>query len=111
MARLYWYREVINLSLMLAMLVFYLCLKHLIEPSRGIGFYCNDFSVALPYKPSTVNDVWLHVILIVVPIAVVLGTEFARGMQVQGKHAIKRKRYRVLFPMKKQLTVEENLGI
>lgn len=111
MIKLYWYRELINLGLLIAMLIFYLCLKYAIVPSLRAGFFCDDFSITLPFKNSeTVNDLWLHLILIALPVIVIVGTEIAQIVFARIKKSPLRKNYLIVLPFNKQFKVWQNIG-
>lgn len=113
MEKLFWYKIAINLSILISLLLVYLGLKFLIEPSRNAGFYCNDYSISQPYKHSTVNEIWLHVISIVFPFIFMLITETVRSVYAHIKGSINnhnRNKYQVVLPFGKELHLREQIG-
>lgn len=119
MIKLYWYREAVNLSIIITMLVFYLCLKYAIAPSLRAGFFCDDFSITLPHKDSeTVNDLWLHIILIAIPIFIIVGTELTRLLYARvlnrNRSSSNRKsadNYLLVLPFGKKFKIWDNFGM
>lgn len=115
MENIYWHKFVVNGSILIGLLIIYLSLKYVVEPSKNAGFYCNDYSITLPYKPSTVNDIWLHLISVIVPFCVLLSTETVRAFYtfvIKGsENASKRNKYRVILPFKKELHLREHIGM
>ena len=86
-----WYKLVMDLVLLASLGAVFFCLKYLITPAKT-GFYCNDYSVNLPFRSSTVNNIWLFVISFLVPCLFIIGTELGRDVYVRIKRKLRRKR-------------------
>lgn len=78
------HKLLIDIFLLLGLSGAFLGLKYLITPTKT-GFYCNDYSVNLPFRHSTVNNIWLFIISFLVPCLFVIGTELGRGVYVCAK--------------------------
>lgn len=78
-------RIAIDLAAIFFQLAWFLFLKYGITPFYS-GFYCDDYSVNMPYKPSTVNNKLLIVLSTCLPLVVIVGTEFARTAFMKHKH-------------------------
>lgn len=114
MEKLHWFRLAVNFSILTALFLAYLCLKYVVEPSKNAGFYCNDFSITLPFKEETVNEAWLHVISIVMPFFVLLATESMRAFYARHKGSLdagERNKYRIVLPCEKELHLREYIGM
>jgi hypothetical protein len=86
MDSIHWIRILIDLVVLLLLLVFFLVLKYVITPFYS-GFYCDDFSVNMPYKPSTITNKMLIVLATLVPFVFILLTEIARTVYMRCKGA------------------------
>lgn len=78
MSTVSWIRIVFDITVLIVLTILsQVIFKSVITPFHR-GFYCNDYSVNLPYNSSTVPNSVLAVLSLVVPFVVILGTEIAR---------------------------------
>lgn len=77
MKHLSWFRIIFDVLTIVALFLFSQIFLALIEPFKA-GFYCDDYSVNLPFKNSTVSNAVLSVISLVVPFVFIFGTELVR---------------------------------
>lgn len=79
------------------------------------GFYCTDHTIGLPYKSSTVPNVLLLSVSVVLPIVVFLGTEVVRTFYMKNKNLWSaplhlRNRYKIIISRKKFIEMPEQIG-
>jgi hypothetical protein len=84
MDSIHWARILVDLVVLTLIFAFFLVLKYLITPFYS-GFYCDDFSVNMPYKPSTVNNKVLILLSTLLPFLVILSTELVRTVYMRLK--------------------------
>lgn len=82
MVKISWWRLVIDISVLVVLVLFSQVALSLVEPHKS-GFYCNDFSVNLPFRESTVSNAVLGVISIVIPFVLMVGTELVRWIMIR----------------------------
>jgi phosphatidate phosphatase len=87
-------------------------LVHYAIPQRKSGFYCNDYSIALPYKDSTVSNNALILICTVFPTLIVVVTELCRKYSSNPKaQSRKQFKYKIKFLRRKNpLEIPEIVG-
>jgi phosphatidate phosphatase len=99
----------------IALLIFLLSLliytKYFLKPFNS-GFYCNDFSINLVYKSSTVTNTVLQIIAIVIPFVFISFTEVFRTIHMKLKHSSLRLRnkYTILVCKNKSFELPEQIG-
>lgn len=102
---------------MLAILgAIFLVFKYLIHPS-STGFYCNDYSVNLPFKSSTVPNYLLFIISFCIPFVFMLASEISRGLYAMIKRGLSLggdlhvNKYRFQLPgNKREIQLSETVG-
>lgn len=72
----------IDIGVLLVLVLFSQVALKFVEPHKA-GFYCNDFSVNLPFRQSTVSNAVLAVISIVIPFVFMVGTELIRWIMIR----------------------------
>jgi phosphatidate phosphatase len=65
---------IFDVLVIVALLVIFECIKLFGTPFRS-SFYCNDFSVNMPFKKSTVSNLALIFISLIMPFFIILATE------------------------------------
>lgn len=65
-------------AIIIVITLIFWALVHLVLPIRMSGFHCDDYSISLPYKDSTVTNGMLIVICTLLPLVLIGGTEFQR---------------------------------
>lgn len=106
------YKILIDLSALTILGVLFLVFKYLIHPSKT-GFYCNDYSVNLPYHSSTVPNYLLFIISYLIPCAIILSSEAWRGVYARVKKGGNEKhinQYRFELPRKREVGLNETFG-
>ena len=83
MSRLSWWRLAIDSIVLIILFVLSQFVFARIEPYQKAGFYCNDYSVNLPYTASTVTNLVLCVISILLPFVFIVGTELLRTILIK----------------------------
>lgn len=95
----------------LGVLIFLFALIKLIGKPFKSGFYCNDYSVNLPFKPSTVTNLGLILISLISPFVILILTELVRAIYFRFSKSCARRRYiykiRILT---KTINLPEELG-
>ena len=89
-------RFAIDLFVLCLLGLTYAILKYAITPFYS-GFYCDDYSVNLPYKPSTVNNQHLAAMATILPFFLISFTEIARTiyMRLKGTELSLHNRYKI----------------
>lgn len=64
------------------MLAFFFLIKYVGKPIKS-GFYCNDFSINMPFKSSTVTNLYLILISLVMPFVLIALTELVRYLHAR----------------------------
>lgn len=83
----------------------------LVKPNEQTGFYCNDFSVNLEFKKSTVTNLHLIIISSVFPIVSLLFIELLRSCSIlRNNRNSKLINYSVSFGSRKIIKVPEQIG-
>lgn len=114
MLRIPWYKIIIDLITITILGVLFLIFKYVVHPSKT-GFYCNDYSVNLPYKSSTVPNYLLFIISFVVPFLFILASEICRGVYGQVKRGLNGgkiciNQYLFMLPKKREISLNETIG-
>lgn len=84
-------------------------LVHLILPIRKSGFKCDDYSISLPYKDSTVTNWMLIIICTLFPTIVICGTELIRKYYSAIRHRNKYV-YKIKMLKNSMINIPEILG-
>ena len=78
MSSVSWIRIIFDILVLITLAILsQVIFKSVVTPFHR-GFYCDDYSVNLPYNSSTVKNSVLTVISLVLPFVIVLGTEIVR---------------------------------
>ncbi len=96
------------------LLVIFGYLKYFQAPFET-GFYCTDHTIALPFKNSTVSNVILLVISLVLPLVVFFGTEIVRTIYMKKKDLREsplnlRNKYKIIVSRRKFFEMPEQVG-
>lgn len=84
-------------------------LVHIILPIRKSGFKCDDYSISLPYRDSTVTNWMLILICTLLPLLVICGTELARKYYSAIRHRNKYV-YKIKMLKNSMINIPEILG-
>lgn len=114
MNRIPWHKLLIDLVVILAVGVLFLVLKFVIHPSKT-GFYCNDYSVNMPFKNSTVSSFLLFIISFLVPCLFIIANEVGRGLYAVVKKGVSSagstiNKYRIVLPNRREIQISESVG-
>ncbi len=74
MQKISWIRVFFDITVIIILTVISQVVFQRIPPFHN-GFFCTDYSIALPFKPSTVTSIVLGIITIFSPLLIILGTE------------------------------------
>ena len=69
------------------------CLIKIIGKPLKSGFYCNDYSINLPFKSSTVTNLGLIFISLISPLVILILTELVRAVYFRYSKKCARRRY------------------
>lgn len=103
MVKITFYRIIFDLlALLLVYLFCQVLLTVVIDPFQGTGFYCTDFSINFPFHASTVNNIHLTLISLVMPLVFIFGTELVRSFVIKKQNELptNRKKIDYQFSMK-----------
>jgi hypothetical protein len=64
--------DFVSIGIVLAV---YFIIKFIVKPFQLSGFYCNDYTITLPYRSSTINSKLLLVITLFFPFCLIVATE------------------------------------
>jgi phosphatidate phosphatase len=78
----HWLKVGFDIASCLVLFLFFQTLKIFAKPFKS-SFYCNDYSVNMPFKPSTVTNGALILIVFCFPFLVLISTEFVRTLYIR----------------------------
>lgn len=116
MHKIPWHKIFIDIVILATLCGVFLMLKFLIETSIR-GFFCDDFSVNMPFKSSTVNNIMLFLISFVFPIVFIVASELGRGFyavlkrgSVSAASLGNPNKYTIQLPNRREVEVKESIG-
>lgn len=111
----HWLKIGLDLTSCLVLFLFFQSLKIFAKPFKSY-FYCNDYSVAMPFKNSTVTNGNLTLIAFLFPMLFIIGTELMRSFYMRPKKSMSsslpstRYVYKIRCLDRRLLDVSEQLG-
>ena len=107
MKEVHWIKVLFDLIVLGVIGLMLILLKHLVKPNTA-GFHCNDFTVNVPFKSSTVTNIHLIFISVVVPVLFIFTSEIIKAIYQRSlKRSIK---YRVKLCHQKVKLIPEFIG-
>ena len=107
----HWLKLVLDTSSVLMLILFFRLIKLFLKPFKS-SFNCNDYTVNMPFKPSTVSNHLLIMISLILPLMTIIATEIFKTIySSKSKH--KKKSiiiYKVKFLNQKILQFPEQIG-
>lgn len=100
-----------DIVLLVIMFVAFIFLKYLINPFQT-GFYCDDYSINMEYKESTVSNSVLIVLILPVPFLFMVCTEIMRTIYMKFKRSklSLHNKYRIIVKKTKIIHLNEQFG-
>lgn len=100
-----------DIILLAVMFVAFIVLKYMVDPFQT-GFYCDDLSINMDYKESTVKNSLLTVLVLPVPFLFMAITEVLRTVYMKFKHSklSLHNKYRVILKKNKIVHLNEQFG-
>ncbi|CAF0799989.1 unnamed protein product [Brachionus calyciflorus] len=80
----HWLKILFDTCSVSALFLTFHLIKHFIKPFKS-SFYCNDFSVNMPFRPSTVTNFHLILISLVLPFLVIISTEIFKALHIKSQ--------------------------
>ena len=104
-------RILYDIAILIFLFLLLIYTKYFLKPFKS-GFFCNDFSINLTYKSSTVTNTVLQIIAIVVPFVFICFTEIFRTVYMKLKHSSLRLRnkYTIFVYKNKSFELPEQIG-
>lgn len=81
-----WHKVFVDVFILVFLCALLFIFKYQLDTHKS-GFFCNDFSVNMVFKNSTVPNILLFIISFVLPSLFIVGTEICRGVYVKIKPA------------------------
>lgn len=109
----HWLKLGLDLTSCLVLFIIFQSLKIFAKPFKS-SFYCNDYSIAMPFKHSTVTNGNLILIAGVFPFFLIAGTELIRSLYASKYPTSSRSTTRFVYKIRcldrRVLDVSEQLG-
>lgn len=110
----HWLKVGFDLGTIVVLFSFFQSLKIFAKPFKS-SFYCNDYSIDMPFKSSTVTNLMLIMLCVLMPFVFLIGTEIVRTVYLRKQyytHAVNRTRfiYKIKVFNNQIINVSEQLG-
>lgn len=107
----HWLKLVFDIGSVLMLFFSFQVIKSFLKPFKS-SFYCNDYTVNMPFKPSTVTNFHLILLSLVLPLMIIIATEIFKTIFVPNSRHKKKSIiiYKVKFLKQKILQFPEQIG-
>lgn len=106
----HWLKLLLDFGSVCLLFLSFQLIKFFVKPFKS-SFYCNDYSINMPFRPSTVTNFQLILLSLCLPFVVIIATEISRTIYSNNKSTKKQRSvYKVKFIRNKILEFPEQIG-